>query len=288
MVLAFLSFSYSFLFFLLLTLYLYLQFVQGLPSPINLDLMFTQVNSQLTQVVVIPIICSSIIFITILRAENILKGFASRWDYAKYFQFSKFLQVVAGCATITAFYVFLNINSPELLVVKYEVLLLALIVIMTAYSFLDFYNVEGKAVLTFLSFLSGYKKNPKYANFEKILEGSKHIGKVARKRNMEINPYSLSLGLSCACMQNKKCLKDDLLGLISWVEHPRTGISLENFKNTIKKYGLIALEFNENGITEKKHYSIEQVISLVNILVIPFAVVVLTVILPELIKIIKF
>jgi hypothetical protein len=223
--------------------------------------------------------------IIILLSERILKRMANKWSYSEFFSLQKISAIVLSVAiiyfTVFLFFFFAHLFPLRqwAIVLSFVMLLAALIAI----SFNGFYSLKGQAIMHFLTFVEELN-DPDKAHFEELLLGAKYVGKIASKNNMEIQPYSVCLGLSLACIKNKKEAKADLRDLVKWIENPRIDANFNKFAAIIKKYTDAAKTAADYGIREKRHWSFERTTTLLNVLIVPFAITTLVLLIPELVK----
>jgi hypothetical protein len=242
-------------------------------------------STNVIYVLLVPALTPAMI---VFLSERILKKMASKWSYSE-FLFLQNISVTVLTVTVSYFTVFLLVSlylwlhrfSLPLwaIVLSFAMLLAALIAI----SFNNFYSLKGNAIIKFLTIIEELDRLDK-ADFEEFLLGARYIGKIASKSNIEIQPYSICLGLSLTCIKSKKEAKADLRDLVKWIKNPRQSANFNKFTAIIKKYTDAAKAAADSGITEKHHWSFERATTLLNVLIVPLAATTLVLLVPELIK----
>jgi hypothetical protein len=180
------------------------------------------------------------------------------------------------------FYIWLN---PLLRLNLFIVFLVGSLVLLFAIPFSNFYTPQGRAILDYSVFMEDFKMNPENADFSLIRSATLTISKIARKNNIEIEPYRLSLGLSVEFLQNIKTAEKDVTQLIKWIENPRENGNFVNFKNVVKKYAEFSDALAKEGITTIHRWSFEQKTAIISLIAVPSVVAILTVVIPELVTI---
>lgn len=258
--------------------YLYLAAMLNVPSPFLIAIKLAVVTALIPS-------------LTVLSLERILKRLCTKWKYSKFhfvqlFSKATFLMsefCVVGIYAITLLY-------PQQILVWIFLLLFVLMAIMFfSLPLTDFFSTEGEAVLCFRTFLWEFEKESNYANFGKLFLASKKISQIAKVCNMQVSPYSLSLGMTISFLENKLATRKDLEDLIEWIEVSTETKNFENFKEIVKRYCAVAEDSAKHGIMEKSHWTFERFVALLGNIVIPLAVAGMVIVVPKLIEmILKF
>lgn len=148
----------------------------------------------------------------------------------------------------------------------------------------DFMDLVGHGVLCFREFLWEFEEKKEDANFEKLFVASKTMSMIAKCYNMQISPYSSSLGMTLSFLENKYATRKEFEDLIAWIEVPTDIENFERFRYLVQKYNDVAENSAKEGIAEKHHWTFERFIALFGNIVIPLAIAVIVVVLPKLLE----
>jgi len=162
--------------------------------------------------------------------------------------------------------------------------LVLMLIMITAGMLVDFYNLIGGAVLCFETFLVEFDKKADDADFVKLLRGAKKVAKLAKYYNMEISPYSFSLGMTVSFLEDREQTKKDFKDLTDWIEDSANTDNFKKFRKLISKYNSVAEKSMKDGIKEKHHWSFESFISLSSAIAVPFAIAIIAIVVPKLVE----
>jgi hypothetical protein len=147
----------------------------------------------------------------------------------------------------------------------------------------DFYNLVGEAVLRIKVFLCEFESKADDADFERLLLAFKKTSKIAKVYNMEISPYSLSLGMTISFLENKDEVRKDFNDLIEWIEFSTKAENFLKFKDIVKRYNSVAEESKKDGISERHHWDFEKLVTVLGVIIVPLVVTVMAIVIPKLI-----
>lgn len=148
----------------------------------------------------------------------------------------------------------------------------------------DFFSVVGDAVLSLLSFTEDFKTEFERADFSKLLFGAKRISEIAKAYNLNVSPYSLSLGMTISFAEKNEETRKNFEELIEWIENPTKEENFKKFRKLVRKFNSVAKKSCRDGITEKHHWSFESEIALLSAVVIPIAITIIAIVVPKLIE----
>jgi len=223
--------------------------------------------------------------LAILFLERILKRLCKTWKYSRFRFVQRFFRTLAF-ETIAYCVGFFIVNWKYGPLPSWtSFLTLALLgVLLVSVVLMDFYNYIGEGVLSLLTFVEEFKSEPDNADFGKLLFCAKRISKIAKLYNMEISPYSLSLGMTVSFIENNEVTQKDFGDMVEWIQCSTNEENFKKFRKLVKKFNSIAKKSSKDGIMEKHHWSFETMITLLSVVVIPIAVAIIAIIVPKLLE----
>ncbi len=232
---------------------------------------------------------SIVLFVFVFCSEYIIKRFTRKHD----FPFFDRLQTIADITslyslltTLALFAIVLVIGSSSSFY-TYSILLvlLSILILVISTPFLDFYSPEGNAILALQYFINDYSEDHVKSDFSQLHDCATCISKKSKEDNIVIQPSLLCLGLSLGCIEDKEATLDDLNKLVKWIENSRDKVNFTNFRHIVNKYNRLAKKANQQGIMEKHPRNFQQKYTILNVLVVPLIIAIITVAVPTLSKI---
>jgi len=237
-------------------------------------------------VLIFAILTAIPLALLVIFLERILKGLCGRWDYSKFLFIQRFgrttvlLTFFVLCSTIVFSYFYPN----QLPLWAGLLILVSMIMMMFGVVLLDFYTTAGEAALCLRVFLWEFDRKAEETDFERLLWASKKIARIAMHYNMEISPYSFSLGMTISFLKNRDATRKDFDFLIKWIEVSTQTEHFQTFKTLVKKYNSIAKKSAKEGISEKHHWTFERMVNLLGFVIVPLAITVMAIIIPKLLE----
>lgn len=233
------------------------------------------------------IILAILVMLPLLFSGRILKRQCNKWDYSRFHtveRFAKILSILSmscigafSLIGLSDFYYLLPIWSPFLTLGLVVLLIYALI-------FSSVFSLVGRGVLSFKLFLKEFEKKSDYADFGKLFRGAKRISKIARRYNMRVSPYDLTLGLNISFLDDKKGTRKDFNDLTEWIENPTNKENFDKFRKLIKKFSMIAEKSAKMGIKERSHWSFERMATFFEAIATPVIVAVFVYVVPKILE----
>lgn len=231
------------------------------------------------------VISASLPSLALLLSDWILRRLCKKWKYSRF----SFIQRLFRCLifeTMAYFagYLYLSWQYGQLPLWTSFITLALLGVLLASVVMADFFSEVGDGVLSLLTFTEDFKTESERADFSKLLLGAKRISEIAKSYNLNVSPYSLSLGMSISFAEKNEETQKDVGELIEWIQSPTKEENFKKFRKLVRKFNSIAKESSKEGITEKHHWSFESKIALLSAVVIPIAITIIAIVVPKLIE----